>query len=191
MSDERILNKRMEISDLIQGWMLRDLGEWSRLRTLFHLDGTIDVTWFEGQFSDFVEASTRMAASALRTKHLIGTPVMTIKSDKAICETNVVIVCENSSLHLGCTEHARFYDRIERRAGSWRILSRCCFYDMGALTSPYKAIEIDEALVERHPIEYAALAYVLDKSGFPVRGAFPTRGSESERQIKEVAQSWL
>ena len=140
MSDDRILKDGMEISDFIQGWIFRDLGEWSRLRTLFHLDATIEVTWFEGQF---------------------------------------------------CTEHARFYDRIERRVGNWRILSRCCFYDMGTLTFPLKPTKIDEMLVKRQPLEYAALAYVLDKSGFPVRRAFPTRGSESERQINEAAQNWL
>jgi hypothetical protein len=56
--------------------MHRDLGEWDRLRDLFHPDGTIEVTWFEGNFNESVDGSMRMGASDLRTKHLISTPVV-------------------------------------------------------------------------------------------------------------------
>lgn len=71
------LQDRQQLNDLMNGWMHRDLGEWDQLRELFHPDGTIEITWFEGLGSDFVNGSMRMGASDLRTKHLIGSPAVT------------------------------------------------------------------------------------------------------------------
>ena len=48
------LEDRVKIADLINGWMHRDLAQWDELRNLFHPGGTIEVTWFEGAFGDFV-----------------------------------------------------------------------------------------------------------------------------------------
>ena len=60
-------NDRQQLNDLVNGWIHRDLGEWAQLRDLFHPDGTIEITWFEGLASDFVDGSMRMGASDLRT----------------------------------------------------------------------------------------------------------------------------
>lgn len=76
-----LLDDRLQITDLLTGWMHRDLGEWDQLRNLFHPDGTIEITWFEGLASDFVDGSMRMGASDVRTKHLIGTPVVTFNAE--------------------------------------------------------------------------------------------------------------
>ena len=54
------LQDRMDIADLMTGWIHRDLAQWDDLRTLFHPDGEIEITWFEGKASDFVDASMRM-----------------------------------------------------------------------------------------------------------------------------------
>ena len=50
---------RQDIAELMTGWIHRDLGEWDRLRELFHPDAQIEITWFEGPASDFVDASAR------------------------------------------------------------------------------------------------------------------------------------
>lgn len=51
--------------------------------------------------------------------------------------------------------------------------------------------EIDTDFVSRFPNEYAALAYLLGTSGFPVKRSFPTRGSAQENMIKTDAVRWL
>jgi hypothetical protein len=182
---------RLAIADLMTGWIHRDLAEWDKLRELFHPDGTIEITWFEGKASDFVDGSMRMGASDLRTKHVVASPVVTFNGDKAIAETNAIIVCENVKLGLGVTAHSRFYDRIEKRDGTWKILHRCAIYDMGTFTAPQGRMEVDAAAVARHPREYAALAYLLEKSGFAVARVFPTKGSDQEKEIKASARKWL
>jgi hypothetical protein len=189
------LSSIQSIQDLVQGWMYRDLSDWERLGTLFHPDGVIEITWFEGLFSDFIQGSMKMGASDLRTKHMIGTPLIEFSADrsKAIAETNAMVIVENIRLNLGATAHARLYDQIERRNGEWKIVKRCCIYDMASFTFPTAPVpvSIDSKYSEEFPREYAALAYLLGKSGFPVKRIFPTRGSQLEKNIKSQAHSWL
>lgn len=182
---------RFQIADLINGWIYRDLGQWDQLRTLFHPDGVIEVTWFEGLFSDFVDGSMHMGKSDLRTKHLIGTPVITRKDNKAIVETNAMIIGENVTLNLGCSTHNRFYDMAEKRDGVWKLVKRQTVYDMGTFTFPLGLVEVDQKLAAKFPREYAALGYILEKSGFPVQRLFATRGSELEQAMKRDGQTWL
>ncbi len=185
------LANRMSITDLINGWIHRDLAQWDALRKLFHPDGVIEITWFEGRFADFVDASMRMGASDLRTKHFIGAPVVTFEGDKALVETNAMIVAENVKLGLGCESHNRFIDRIEKRDGEWKIVRRESIYDMGSFTFPRGFVEIDAELVGKHPREYAPLAYLLEKSGFPVQRVFATKGSDAENAVKAAGRDWL
>ncbi|WP_312953278.1 nuclear transport factor 2 family protein [Superficieibacter sp.] len=190
---QNYLDDRQQITDLLTGWMHRDLGEWDQLRNLFHPDGTIEITWFEGAASDFVDGSMRMGASDVRTKHLIGTPVVTFNSDatKAIVETNAMIIGENVKLNLGCVGHNRFYDMAEKRDGVWKLFRRQSIYDMASFTFPLGPVEIDQEAVAKYPREYAALAYLLEKTGFPVQRVFATRGSELEQKMKADAKRWL
>lgn len=170
-----------------------DLGEWEQLRDLFHPDGTIEITRFEGLASDFVAVSMRMGKSALRTKHLIAAPAITFSASgsKPILETNAMIIAENVKLNIGCECHNRFYDMAEKRDGVWRLVRRQSIYDMGTFTFPLGLVEIDPAVVAKYPREYATLAYLLEKSGFPLQRVFATRGSELEQKIKHDAKQWL
>jgi len=180
-----------QIAELMTGWIHRDLGHWKQLRELFHPDGVIEVTWFEGRFHDFVDASEGMAVSDLRTKHMIASPLVTFHGDRAIVETNAMIVAENVRLGLGCNAHNRFYDLAEKRGTDWKLVKRQSVYDMGVFTLPLGIVEIDASTVARYPREYAPLAYLLEKSGFPVKRVFATRGSELERAMRAVGEAWL
>jgi len=184
---------RQQLNDLMNGWIHRDLGEWAQLRNLFHPDGTIEITWFEGLTSDFVNGSMRMGASDLRTKHLIASPRVTFNAagNKALLETNAIIIAENVKLNLGCESHNRFYDLAEKRDGDWKLFHRQSIYDMGTFTFPQGIVEIDPATVAKYPREYAALAYLLEKSGSPLGREFATRGSKLEADMKAAGQHWL
>jgi len=187
------LQDRQQLNDLVNGWMHRDLGEWAQLRNLFHPDGTIEITWFEGLASDFVEGSMRMGASDLRTKHLIASPAVTFNhaGNKAILETNAIIIAENVKLNIGCECHNRFYDLAEKREGVWKLFHRQSIYDIGTFTFPLGPVEIDRNIALKYPREYAALAYLLECSGFPLGRVFATRGSELETTMKAEGQRWL
>ena len=185
------LEDRAAIADLMTGWMHRDLGEWDRLRGLFHPGATIAITWFDGLASDFVDGSARMGASGLRSKHLITHPQITFNGDRALVQTNAMIIAENTVLELGATAHNRFLDQVEKRDGGWRISRRDSSYDMSYFNFLTEVQQADEQEVRRFPREYAALAYLLEKSGFPVVREFPTRDSALEAEIKAAGAAWL
>jgi len=179
------------IRGLMTGWIHRDSGNWAGLLELFHPDATIGVTWFSGLAREFVEGSRRMGESALRAKHLIADPVVTFTGDRAVVETNAMIVVENTDLDLGANTHNRFIDQVERRGGVWRIARRDSVYDFSTFAFPYGRVDIDTALARSFPREYAALAYLLVHSGFTVDHVFATRGSDLERSIRANAVRWL
>jgi hypothetical protein len=191
IATQSYLEDRLSIADLMTGWIHRDLAEWDQLRNLFHPDATIDITWFAGKASDFVDGSMKMGASDFKAKHVVTSPVVTFKGDKAIAETNAIVVVDNAVLGMGCEGNARFYDRVEKRGGEWKILDRQAIYDSCTFTFPAGFVEIDKRALQKYPREYAPLAYLLEKSGFPVTGVYPTKGSDLEKTIKVKARAWL
>lgn len=185
------LQSRQAIADLMTGWMHRDLARWDQLLGLFHPEVTIEITWFEGRFIDFVDGSQKMGHSDFKTKHFISSPIITFNGDKALTETNAEVIGYNDKLGFGCVTHNRFIDQIERRDGTWKIAKRQSIYDFSYLTFTSPNVQINLNQLASFPCEYAALAYLLDHSGFPVNRVFPTKGSELESTIKAKAQEWL
>jgi hypothetical protein len=185
------LEDERAISDLMIGWMHRDVGRWEQLLTLFHTDATIEVTWFEGKFADFVSESKLMGQSSFKTKHFISTPVLTIQGERALAETNAAIIADNSELDLGCVAHNRFFDIVEKRDGQWKILRRQSIYDTSYFTYPSGPVAVDRPILRKHPREYVSLAYLLEKSGFPVKRTFATKGSDLEKKMKDQGALWL
>jgi hypothetical protein len=182
---------RQAITDLMTGWIHRDLAEWNSMRDLFHPDATIEILWFSGLAYDFIGASEKMGASRYRAKHVIGNPVITFNGDKALVETNAVIVGESLELALGCNAHNRFWDRVEKRDGAWRISRRESIYDSCLFTFPIGLVDVDRDAAATYPREYAALAYLLERSGFPVTRVYATKGSDLEREMKDAGRTWL
>jgi hypothetical protein len=188
------LQDEHDIAALMTGWIHRDLGAWDSLRALFHPDAWLSLSWFSGTATDFVDASARMGESEFRTKHVIAAPTIgfSASGDRAVSETNAMVIGENRRLGLGSVTHNRFIDRVERRSGRWGIVHRTSSYDFSSFTFPLgPSVPIDREAVARFPIEYAALAYLLEASGFPVRHGFSVRGSDQERDIRTAAARWL
>ena len=49
---------RLEIRALIENWVLwRDARMWDRFRTVWHRDGQMWATWFQGSYEEFIRVS--------------------------------------------------------------------------------------------------------------------------------------
>src|SRR5215467_9656397 len=118
-------------AELIQTWGLyRDQGRWPELTTLFTPDGEIAVSWFSGSYREFVDRCRQAFDAGQRSKHLLFPSVVQVAGDRAIAETNVVIMVRQkiTGVLTDMTSHARFLDRLERRDVSWAILERIAVY---------------------------------------------------------------
>ncbi len=55
-SPDKLIMDRLAIREVIDSWVLyRDAGDWERSRTVWHSDGYMMATWFEGPATEFAE----------------------------------------------------------------------------------------------------------------------------------------
>lgn len=181
------------IAELMTAWgRHRDAGRWDRLADLFAPGAFLDLAWFHGSADDFV-ASCRQRSSgkSLRSKHVIANPLITVRGDRALAETDAQLLTDQRDLDLGAVTHIRFLDCLVRVGDSWRIAYRASIYDLCAFTSPTGRFDVDVDAARRFPREYAGLAYILSRSGYPVTADSPTRGGPLEDDIQRAEAEWL
>lgn len=183
------------IAEIMQNWRWRDLGNWDKMRTIFHPEGTIRISWFQGLFKDFVDASMRMTDGNTRFKHNIGNTTTQIKGNRAIAETDVLAFscAELHGLPVRLTFCGTFFDLVEKRNGVWRVLKREGIYDVDLIApeNPSDNLSLDPNELAKYPEAYRFLGYFLASRGFPVNPDLLTRNSPAEAKIREEAEIWL
>src|SRR5579863_9408219 len=112
------MSDRDEIRDLIENWVVwRDAGDWERFRTVWHDDGRMMATWFQGSVEDFIRVSQKGFDRGVRILHFLGGMSIELAGDRAIAQTKMTIsqrgLVEGVLADVVC--RGRFYDFIERR----------------------------------------------------------------------------
>ena len=190
---------RFEISQLIQAWgHCRDQGRWQELEATFTPDGTIFVTWFSGLFNDFVAASKKMhVAQSPRVKHLIAAPVVTVKGERAVAQTNVQILGRFgvAGTDVDYTSYARFLDRLVSTSAGWRIVSRVAIYEKDRLDPVVPSDAFSEFMAgtdfSQVPEPYRYLGYRLVSAGRPLQDGIVCDGSPEASTLIAKAHEWL
>ena len=128
-----------EIRDVRRRWAYgRDLCEWDLLRSVFHPDATVHVSWFKGPAMDFVQRSSELGKQIRpeeHSKHWFGNMRTEVQGNRAIQETDVQVLIRAyiDGVLFDNTSWARFYDRFEKRDGAWKILQMTCIYEKDRL----------------------------------------------------------
>jgi len=190
---------RLDCMDLIQAWALyRDQGRWAELLDTFHPDGTIAVTWFKGAFPDFVEASKRAAAgSKSLSKHQIGWPLVTLRGDRAMAETSIAIHGRATldSVLVDNVSYGRFLDRLERRAGRWRIAERIAIYEKDRLDPVVPGEAFDRFMTETdfsiYPEAYRFIGHRLVSAGRKLVSPIIVNASPEAEALYRRYRDWL
>ena len=59
------MSDRREIRDVVESWVVwRDAGDWERFRGVWHDDGRMMATWFQGPADEFIEVSRAGSSAA-------------------------------------------------------------------------------------------------------------------------------
>src|SRR5205085_6441567 len=91
MIDSSLLD-RIAIRDLIENWAVwRDAGEWDRFATVWHDDGWMNATWFQGPARDFIDVSRRGFDRGVNILHFLGGTTCDIAGDRAVAQTKMTI----------------------------------------------------------------------------------------------------
>ena len=187
---------RLAIRDLLENWAVwRDAGDWERFLTVWHADGWMSATWFQGPAAAFIRVSREGWDKGVNILHFLGGISIDLAGARAIAQTKMTISqrasVENVLVDVVCT--GRFYDFIERRQGKWGMVLRQPIYEKDRMdpVDPAARLTLDPALLAQFPEGYRHLAYLQTRIGYEVKRDMPgLRGVEVDA-LYARGQSWL
>jgi hypothetical protein len=190
------MTQRQRIRDVVENWVLwRDQGDWARFRTVWHQDGWMMATWFQGPAERFIEVSREGWGRGVSILHFLGGSIIDVAGARAIAQTKMQILqraaVDGVLSDVTCT--GRFYDFFEEREGRWGVVLRQPIYEKDRLdpVDPAAQLVLDPALLASFPEGYRHLAYLQARNGFTVKRDMPgLKGPEVERLYARGAQ-WL
>ncbi|HWB23823.1 MAG TPA: nuclear transport factor 2 family protein [Gaiellaceae bacterium] len=191
MSDDK-----QQIRELIENWAIwRDAGDWDRFRTVWHADGQMMATWFQGPAEEFIRVSREGFDRGVRILHFLGGMSIEVAGIRAIAQTKMTIT-QRASVHdvicdVVCT--GRFYDFLERRNGTWGIVLRQPIYEQDRLdpVDPAASLALDATVLERFPVGYRHLAYLQTQVGFTVKPDMPGLTGPAVEELYARGETWL
>jgi len=184
------------IRELVDNWVLwRDAGMWERFRTVWHDDGRMMATWFQGGADDFIRVSREGFERGVRILHFLGGCSVDVAAARAVSQTKMTISqrgpVEGILCDVVCT--GRFVDFWERREGRWGLVLRQPIYekDRADPVDPAARLELDQELLARFPEGYRHLAYVQTQIGYDVKLDMPGLVGPEVEALYERCHSWL
>ena len=77
------LNDKLAIAEVVNNWAIwRDAGDWERFRTVWHADGWMTATWFQGPAEKFIEVSRAGFEKGVSILHFLGGTSVEVKGDR-------------------------------------------------------------------------------------------------------------
>jgi hypothetical protein len=193
---ESDLLDRLAIRDLVESWALwRDAGDWDRFRTVWHDDGWMFATWFQGPAAEFIRVSREGWDKGVSILHFLGGTSIDLAAPRAIAQTKMTI-SQRAQVHgvacdVVCT--GRFYDFLEKRAGRWGLVVRQPIYEKDRLDpiDPAAAPKLDARRLAALPEGYRHLAYIQEEIGYAVKRDMPGLEGPVVESLYACGRGWL
>jgi hypothetical protein len=191
MSDDRAA-----IRELVENWVVwRDAGDWERFATVWHDEGFMMATWFQGPAADFIRVSREGFERGVNILHFLGGHTVDIAGDRAISQTKMTIL-QRAAVHgvecdIACI--GRFYDFLEKRDGRWGIVLRQPIYEKDRLdpVDPAAALALDADVLAGFPVGYKHLAYAQTQIGYDVKRDMPGLVGPGVDRLYRRGAEWL
>jgi hypothetical protein len=189
------LSDGLAIRALIENWAVwRDARQWERFRSLWHADGRMMATWFQGSAEEFIAVSQQGYERGVRILHFLGGTAIDLNGSRAIAQTKMTIsqrgpvdgvICD-----VVCT--GRFYDFLEKR-GHWGLVLRQPIYEKDRVdpVDPAAQLMLDPALLARFPEGYRHLAYLQARIGYDVKTDMPGLDGPEVEALYARGAAWL
>jgi hypothetical protein len=187
---------RVAIRALIENWVLwRDARQWERFRTVWHKDGQMWATWFQGTFEEFIKVSQEGYDRGVRIMHMLGGMSIDIEGKRAIAQTKMTISqrAEVEGVLCDVVCSGRFYDFLEKRKGKWGIVLRRLAYEKDRLdpVEPGRVPKLDKKLLAQFPEGYRHLAYLQSRIGYKVKLDMPGLDGPELTALYAKGETWL
>jgi hypothetical protein len=187
---------QLDIAEVVHNWALwRDAGDWERFRTVWHDDGWMSATWWQGPAAKFIEVSKAGFERGISILHFLGGSSVDVKGHRAIAQTKMTIsqraTVEGETVDVVCT--GRFYDFFEKRGGRWGIVRRQPIYEKDRMdpVDPSARIKLDPDLLGTFPEGYRHLGYLQSKLGFAIKRDMPQLKGPVVERLYRHGRAWL
>ncbi len=193
--------ERLAIREMVENWAVwRDAGDWDRFRGVWHPEGQMWATWFQGTFDEFIKVSREGFAKGVRILHFLGGSSIDLALEnkpfaRAIAQTKMTIsqraILHDVEVDVVCT--GRFYDFIEKRDGEWRIVLRRLVYEKDRMdpVDPGKTLQLDPKLLAEFPVGYRHLAYLQTTIGYKVKKDMAGLVGPDVDALYALGKGWL
>ena len=190
------LHDELLIRRLVERWAVwRDAGDWDRFATVWHPDGVMMATWFQGPWADFIRVTREGWDKGVSILHFLGGSAIEVAGDRAIAQTKMTIsqrgLVEGVPCDIVCT--GRFHDFVVKHEGEWKLLHRQPIYEKDRIDplDPAAVPKPDAAKLATFPEGYRHLAYIQTGIGYRVKMDMPMlKGPEVEALYRRGAR-WL
>jgi len=196
VNDVEILLEKQRIREVVENWVvLRDSGQWEKFKSVWHSDGVMMATWFQGHYEEFIKVSIEGWNKGVSILHFLGGCSVDLNGDRAIAQTKMTITqrgpVDGVVCDVVCT--GRFYDFMEKREGRWGVVLRQPIYEKDRLNplDPAANLQLDQELLNRFPEGYRHLAYIQTKLGFTVKPDMPQLKGPAVEALYQRGQDWL
>jgi SnoaL-like domain len=184
------------IRQVVDNWAVwRDSGDWERFATVWHDDGWMSATWFQGSAAEFIRVTREGFDRGVSILHFLGGFSCEVNGLRAIAQTKMTIaqraMVDGVEVDVVCT--GRFYDFFEQRVGFWRIVRRQPIYEKDRMdpVDPSARLTLDPALLSQFEEGYRHLGYLQTKIGFTVKPGLPGLRNASVKQLYAEGKAWL
>jgi hypothetical protein len=187
---------RLAIRELIENWGLyRDARDWPRFRQLWHREGRMMATWFQGTADEFIKVSQEGFDRGVRIWHFFGGHAIDVKGNRGIAQTQMTItqrgMVENVLCDVVCT--GRFYVFVEKRRGKWGVVLLQPIYERDRLdpVDPTAKVKLYKKLLGSFPVGYRHLAYLQTRAGYKVKTDMPGLEGPELAALYRRGERWL
>src|SRR5436190_12363365 len=98
-SEEQLRHDKADIRETIENWaVFRDAALWDKFQSVWHDDGYMMATWFQGPASDFIKVSRDGFERGVNILHFLGGSNVEIVGNRAIAQTKMTIT-QRASVH--------------------------------------------------------------------------------------------
>ena len=194
--EQEALLERQRIRELIENWALwRDAGDWARFASVWHDDGVMMATWFQGPAAEFIRVTQEGWAKGVSILHFLGGSSVDVNGQRAVAQTKMTI-SQRGDVHgvacdVVCT--GRFFDFLEKRDGRWGLVLRQPIYEKDRIDpiDPAATLVLDATRLATFPKGYRHLAYIQTLLGYKVKLDMPQLMGAEVDALTACGKAWL
>ena len=192
---EELLDK-LAIRELLENWAVwRDAGYWERSAPVWHDDGFMMATWFQGTADEFISMSRAGFERGVNILHFLGGCSIDLAGNRAVSQMKMTI-SQRAPVHdvmVDVLVHrpvSRLPRKAQRQMGfgpAARVLQK----DRMDPVDPAQTVKLDPAVLGRFPVGYRNLAHLQSGLGFNVKLDLPGLAGPANDKLYAFGKTWL